>query len=70
MIASVDLSTRRKRRYAVSLAITLFERIRAAEAAYMERIPPNLHNSDAYDTTDFVLTSLDEVIDSINSVYD
>ena len=67
---AVDLSSRSKRRKAVTLVVDLLERIRMAEVAYMERIPENLHGSDAYDNADCAIGLLDEAIDSVNAVYD
>lgn len=48
LLSSVDVSTRRKRRGAVSLAIDLLEKIRFAEQKYLDRIPLNFHGSTAY----------------------
>ena len=62
LLASVDVSTRRKRRAAVSLAIDLLERIRIAEQKYLDRIPLNLHGSVAYaaaeDTVDTLIAAI------------
>jgi len=67
---AIDLSSRVKRRKAAALASGLLERIRAAEEAYMERIPVNLQASDAYDMADNSIGLLDEAIDLVGSVYD
>jgi hypothetical protein len=69
-IVSVDLSSRGKRRKVITLVIELFERIRAAEGMFIERIPLNLHNSDAYDTAEQSIDLLDEAIDVVSSIYD
>lgn len=66
-VASVDVSTRGKRRKAVSLVIDILEKIRVAEEAYMERIPLNLRESEAYDAADY---SIDIIIDAIVSLSD
>jgi len=47
-----SLSTRAKRRKALDLVINELDKIRAAEEAYMERIPENLRGSAAYAAAD------------------
>ena len=58
LLASVDLSTLRKRRAAASLAIDLLEQIRFAEQEYFDRIPLNLHGSSAYAAADDTIDNL------------
>ena len=65
--ASLDVSTRAKRRKAVGLVIDMLEKIRFAEEVYMERMPINLQNSEAYSNADF---SLDSIIDAIIGLSD
>jgi len=48
LLASLDLSKRRKRRAATSLAFDLLQRIRHAEKEYLDRIPFYLHGSHAH----------------------
>jgi len=67
---SADLSSRGKRRKVVALIIGLLERIRAAEQSYIDRMPVNLQQSDAYDTAESSICQLDEAIDMVSSVYD
>jgi len=67
---SADLSSRGKRRKAVTLVIGLLERIRAAEQSLIARMPLNLQSSDAYDIAEYFIDALDEAIDVISSVYD
>ena len=67
---ATDLSSRGKRRKAAALAIRLLERIRAAEEAYMNRIPENLQGSEAYENADCSIGMLDEAIDAVSSVYE
>ena len=67
---STDLSSRGKRRKVVALIIGLLERIRAAEQSYIDRMPINLQQSDAYDTAESSICQLDEAIDVVSSVYD
>ena len=59
LLASVDLSTRRKRMAAASLAIDLLEQIRFAEQEYLDRIQLNLHGSSAY------AAAADDTIDNL-----
>jgi len=69
-IVLVDLSSRGKRRKVATLIIGLLERIRAAEQSYIDRMPINLQQSDAYDTAESSICQLDEAIDAVSSVYD
>ena len=62
VFGSVDISSRPKRRRAVSLIITLLSRIRQAESDYMERIPQNMVDSDAHAAAD---DSIDLLTDAI-----
>jgi hypothetical protein len=64
---ALDISTRPKRRRAVSLIITLLSRIRQAESDYLERIPPNLTGGDAHAAAD---DSIDLVTDAIVNLMD
>jgi hypothetical protein len=66
----MDCSTRRKRRAALAYSICILEQISLGEAAYMDNMPMNLLCSDAYDTTDYYITLLEEAIDVLRSVYD
>jgi hypothetical protein len=70
LFMSADLSSRGKRRKVVILVIDLLMRIRTAEQTLIERMPLNLHGSTAYDTAEYAIDILDEVIDVISSVYD
>jgi hypothetical protein len=65
-----DFSTRRKRRVALFSIISNLEQISLAEENYMSNMPINLQNSDAYETTDYYISLLDEAVDSLRSVYD
>jgi hypothetical protein len=47
-LASIDLSTRHKRKVAISLVIDLITKIRFAEQDYLARMPPHLYGSAAY----------------------
>lgn len=62
VFGAMDISTRPKRRRAVSLIISELSRIRNAESEYMERIPVNMKNGDAYAATD---DSVDLLTDAI-----
>ena len=65
--ASLDLSSRKKRRKAVEAVIVLLEKIRMAEEASMARFPLNLQGGDAYAAADY---SLDSIIDAIIGLSD
>ena len=62
ILDSIDVSTRRKRRKAMTLVIELLEKIRHAEEQYMERMPINLQSGGAYTAAD---ESVDAIIEAI-----
>jgi len=64
---SIDISTRGKRRKAVSLIVDLLDNIQKAEQMYLDRFPHNLQAGDAYDLSEF---SIDMVTEAINSLID
>ena len=60
---TLDISTRPKRRRAVSLIIKELGLIHLEEFAYLERIPENMQGGDAYAAADY---SLDMLVEAIN----
>jgi len=66
----IDVSTRRKRRAALSQAITLLEKIHSAEEAYLDHVPFNFRDSDAYEATEEIVDILGDAISTLLSVYD
>ena len=66
-IDQLDLSSRQKRRYAVSLAIAILERVRSAEDANLDRFPLAFQDSDAFANAE---SSLDSLIDAIVTLDD
>lgn len=66
VFGSLDISTRPKRRRVVSLIITELSKIRNAEESYMQRIPLNLQDGDAYAAAD----SVDLLTDAIANLMD
>jgi hypothetical protein len=64
---SIDVSTRKKRRKAVVLAIELLKKIRYAEEQYMARVPRNLHSGGAYFASD---DSIDAIAGALISLLD
>jgi hypothetical protein len=68
VFGAVDISTRPKRRRAVSLIITQLSRIRQAESDYMERIPQSMTGGDAYaaaeDSVDLVTDAICYLLDA------
>ena len=61
-VDSLDVSTRGKRRNAVKIILMMLEKVRNAEDAYLERIPLNLQNGEAYAMAD---CSIDIITDAI-----
>jgi hypothetical protein len=60
-ILPFDLSTRRKRRVAMSFAIELLEMIYRAEDNYKENLPLHLHGSKSYAVADGAIVIIDAV---------
>jgi len=69
VFGAVDISTRPKRRRAVSLIITELSHIRSAEEAYLKRMPVNLKDSDAYAVADYSVDLLTDAIISLMEAY-
>jgi hypothetical protein len=63
---AVDVSSRQKRRQAVSFVIELLSHIRLAEEAYMERIPENFQGGDAYADAECSIEAIDGTIEISN----
>ncbi|MDR0302937.1 MAG: hypothetical protein LBI04_11595 [Treponema sp.] len=68
-LASLDLSTRGKRRKTIAFVIDLLEKIRLAEEGYMERMPLNLQDSDAYAAADFSVESISDAVLGLSDAY-
>ena len=66
---SVDISTRPKRRHAVSNIVAVLIRLCNAEIAYRDRIPDNLQDSDAYAAADESVELLTDAIDVLMDAY-
>ena len=67
LLALFDVSTRSKRRKATAFIIALLERIRAAEEAYMHRVPQNLQDGEAFANAEI---SVDFIVDAIATLGD
>jgi len=65
----VDVTTRRKRREILSIAVQLLEQIRQAEEAYLERVPENFQSSEAYVATEEYVGFIADALDSLRDVY-
>lgn len=70
ILGSIDVTSRRKRKAAVSIALHILEEVRIAEEAYLERVPLNLQGGDAYAITEEVIDILTDSIITLMSVYD
>ena len=69
ILDAADISTRPKRRRAVSLIVDALISICNAETAYRDRIPENLMDSDAYAAADESIDSLTDAIDALMSAF-
>ena len=69
LLMSVDLSSRGKRRKAITLVIGLLMEIRAGEQTLMLQMPLNLQGSVVFETAEYAIDIIDEAIDIISSVY-
>lgn len=70
VFGGIDISTRPKRRKAVSLVIPFIARIYQQELEYLGRIPENLQGGDAYAAADSSLDMLDEAMTYLIAAYD
>jgi hypothetical protein len=59
---NIDVSTKRKRRKAISLIIELLARVRYAEEYSLHRIPLNLQGGEAFLEAEEAVDCLDEAI--------
>jgi hypothetical protein len=66
---SSDYATRRHRRASIKAIIEQLERIKAHEERYRDNIPENLQGSVVFDTADQCVSSLDEAIELLGSIY-
>ena len=64
-----NLSSRRQRRAAVYTIIHQLVRIKDNEELYRDNIPLNLQGGNAFDIAEQTLSTLDEVLDLLASVY-
>ena len=68
LAALFDLTTRRKRRAATSIAIDLLENVLIAEESYLNSIASNL--SAAYINTNNTVDYIFEAVIALNNAYD
>jgi len=69
VIDGLDLSTRPKRRHAMTYIISALEHIRNEEEAYLARIPENFQNGEAYAAADDSISIVSDAIDSLLDAY-
>jgi hypothetical protein len=69
VFGALDISTRPKRRRAVSFIIKELGRIHHEEDSYMERMPLNLRDGDAYAAADYSLDMLIEAMSFLEDAY-
>lgn len=65
-----DVATRALRKKWVGDMIWNLNRIMRAEECYMDNMPDNLKNSEAYDAAEECVEILDSAIDLLHSAYD
>jgi hypothetical protein len=70
VFGDVDITTRPKRRQAVSLIITQLSRILNEEEAYLNRIPMNMKHGDAAEAADWSIDYLQDAIIDLMEAYD
>jgi len=68
-LGALDISTRPKRRRATAIIHAALNKIYSEEDAYMNRIPGNLQESDAYYAADDSLSYLLEAINALEEAY-
>jgi hypothetical protein len=70
VIDSIDISTRPKRRKAVSMIIPFVSNIYQQEFEYLGRIPQNMRSGGAYAAADYSLDMLGEAMSFLIAAYD
>ena len=65
-----DYTTRRRRRSAIKAVMKQLEQIKSHEEHYRDSIPENLQGSIVFDNAEQSVSSLDEAIELLNSVYE
>lgn len=70
IVASVDVSSRRKRRAATILVIELLDKIYLAEEKYQSNIPFNLQESAAYAAANETIDSLIDAMLILDAAFD
>jgi len=68
-IGTIDISTRPKRRRAVSLIVNALSQIHYEEDAYQSRIPLNLQGGGAYNAADDSISYLVDAICTLSEAY-
>jgi hypothetical protein len=66
-VREIDVSTRKKRRKAMVVAIEMLEKIRMGEEIFMSRVPRNLQSGPAYESAD---ASVEIIIGAICELLD
>ena len=69
VFSNLDISSRPKRRRAVSRIISVLELIRSEEEAYRDRIPDNFTASDAFANADISIDLLSDAVISLLDAY-
>jgi len=69
LLLAADFSTLAKRRKAVSLVLDMLGRVQAAEAAYMDRMPANLQNGDAFAEAEMRIDAVMDAMDALADIY-
>lgn len=69
ILLSIDISTRPKRRKTTALIIELLEHIRAAELTFMDSVPFNLQNAEAFANAEYSIEIIDEAIAGLSDAY-
>ena len=64
-----DFSSRQKRRTAINAILECLTSIRDAEQLYLDRVPDNLQDTDAFSVGECAVDTLDEIIDLLRDLY-
>lgn len=62
-------TTRRKRRDAVKAILVCLSSVRNAEQHYLDNVPDNLQNSESFESGEYAVDALDEIIGLLADVY-
>jgi hypothetical protein len=69
MLPDADFGTRSKRRSAVRAVLDCLAAVRDAENRYLENVPDNFQSTESYETGEYAVDTLEEIMDRLAELY-